>query len=56
VSVEKERVVQLLGGELSRNSQDAVVIGRMQLWWMQGKKIEAERIDDEEDSAFVGRR
>jgi hypothetical protein len=32
------------------------MVGRMGLWWVWGKKIEAEGIDDEEDCAFVGRR
>jgi len=55
VSVEKEGIAQLLGGELSRKAQGVVMVGGMRLGWMRGKKIEAERIDNDEDSAFVGR-
>ena len=46
----------LLGSEFSWKCYEIVVVGEMGLWWMRGKKIEAERIDDEEDSAFVGQR
>ena len=28
--------------------------GGIGLWWMRGKKFEAEGIDDEEEGAFVG--
>ena len=37
MSVEKEGIAQLLGGELSRKAQDFVMVGGMGLWWMQGE-------------------
>jgi hypothetical protein len=55
VSVKEERVARVLGSEFPREGQDIVVIGRMRLRWMRGDKVETERIDDEEDGAFVGR-
>jgi hypothetical protein len=55
VSVEEERVARVLGSEFSREGQDIVVVGGMRLGWMRGDEVEAERIDEEEDGAFVGR-
>ena len=46
----------LLGSEFSWKCYEIVVVGEMGLWRRREKKIEAGRIDDEEDSAFVGRR
>ena len=42
MGVEREKIARLLGGELLRKVQDVVIVGGMGLWWMQGKKFEAE--------------
>jgi hypothetical protein len=45
----EERVAWPLGSEFSRTGHEIkIVVGRMWLRWVQGQKIEAERIDDEE--------
>lgn len=55
VSVEEERIAWLLGCQFSRNGQYIVMVRRMRFGWVRGEKVEAERVDDEEDGAFVGR-
>ena len=55
VSVEEEGVARLIGGQLSRKGQHIVMVWRMGFGWMRGEKVESERVDDEDDGAFVGR-
>lgn len=54
VRVEEERVAWLFGCKFSRNGQYIVMVRRMRFRWVRGEKVEAERVDDEEDGAFVG--
>ena len=54
MSVEDEGVAWLIGGQLSRKGQYIVMVWRMRFGWVRGEKVESERVDDEEDGAFVG--
>jgi hypothetical protein len=54
VSIEKEGVARLIGGQFSRKGQYIVVVWRMRFRWVRGDKVESEGVDNEEDGALVG--
>ena len=54
ISVEEEGVAWLLGRKFPWKGQDIVMVGRMRFGWVRGEKVEAKRVDDEENGAVVG--
>ena len=53
VSIEEERVAWLFGCQFSRKGQYIMVIWGMRFRGVRREEVEAERVDDEEDGAFV---